>query len=109
MKKFIVLYMMPIATMDEMMKNSTPEQRKASMDGWVAWGKAHQADLVEMGTPVGKNKRVTASGVTDTRNEVGGYSIVQAESQDAAAKLFSDNPHLQMPGAYIEIMECMPM
>lgn len=101
--------MMPIASMDEMMKNSTPEQQKASMDTWMAWGKAHEKDLVEMGTPVGRNKRLTASGATDTRNEVGGYSIVQAESQDAAAKLFSDNPHLQMPGTYIEIMECMSM
>jgi len=101
--------MMPIASMDELMKNSTPEQREAGMDSWMAWGKAHEKDLVEMGTPVGKNKRLTASGVTDTRNEVGGYSIVQAESQDAAAKIVSDNPHLQMPGTYIEIMECMPM
>ena len=101
--------MMPIASIDEMMKNSTPEQRKAGMDSWVAWSKKHEKDLVELGTPTGKNKRVTASGVSDTRNEVCGYSIVQAESHDAAAKIFSDNPHLEMPGTYIEIMECRPM
>jgi hypothetical protein len=41
---------------------------------------------------------------------VGGYSILQAESHDAAAKLFGkDHPHLQMPGAWIEIVEIMPM
>ncbi len=100
---------MPISAMDEMMKTSTPEQRKAGMDSWIAWGKTHEKDLVEMGTPVGKNKRLTSAGATDERNEVGGYSIAQAESLDDVAKIFSDNPHFQMPGAYIEIMECMPM
>jgi hypothetical protein len=36
---------------------------------------------------------------------------VQAQSHDAAAKLFGkDHPHLQMmPGAWIEIVEIMPM
>jgi hypothetical protein len=53
---------------------------------------------------------VDARGVSDTRNDVGGYSIVQAESADAAAKLFGrEQPHLQMPGAWIEIVEIMPM
>jgi hypothetical protein len=35
---------------------------------------------------------------------------VQAESHDAATKIFGkDHPHLQMPGAWIEIMEIMPL
>jgi hypothetical protein len=38
------------------------------------------------------------------------YSIVQAASHDAAAKMFGkDHPHLQMPGAWIEIVEIMPI
>jgi hypothetical protein len=37
------------------------------------------------------------------------YSIVEAESHDAAAKLFSDNPHLQIPQAFIEVMEIPPL
>ena len=109
MKKFIALYMVPIASIDEMMANTTPEQRKASMDGWMQWAQMHKSDLVELGTPVGKNKRVTTSGVSDVRNDVAGYSIVQAESHEDAAKVFADNPHLQMKGAYVEIMECMSM
>ncbi len=101
--------MLPIAAIDQMMQNSTPEQRQAGMEEWKNWQKTHASDVVEMGAPVGRNKRVTGSGVTDTRNEVGGYSIVQAESHDAAAKLFSDNPHFKIPGAYIDIMECTAM
>ena len=46
----------------------------------------------------------------DTKNEIGGYSVVQAESHDAATKVFGkDHPHLQMPGAWIEIIEIMPL
>ena len=79
------------------------------MDGWMQWAKTHEKDFVEMGTPTGKNKRVMAGGVTDVRNEITGYSIVQAESHEEATKIFADNPHLQMPGAYVEVMECMEM
>jgi len=45
------------------------------------------------------------------KNGIGGYSVVQAESQDVAAKLFGkDHPHLQMmPGAWVEVVEIMPM
>ncbi len=109
MKKFVALYMVTPAAMDEMMKNSTPEERKKGMDEWMAWAEGHKEDLVELGTPVGKNKRVTKEGVSDERNEVGGYSIAQAESHEAAAKIFDDCPHFKMPGAYIEVMECMDM
>jgi hypothetical protein len=57
---------------------------------------------------LGKTKRVDLKGASDTKNGVGGYSIVQAESADAATKMFGkDQPHLQMPGAWIEIIEIM--
>ena len=63
-----------------------------------------------MERPLGKTKRVDAKGSTNTKNEIGGYSIVQADSHDAAAKVFGkDHPHLQIPGAWIEIIEVMPM
>ena len=101
--------MAPTAALDEMMKNSTPEQRKAGMDSWMTWAKSLGGSLVDLGMPTGKNKRVTASGISDVRNEVGGYSFVQAASHDDAAKLFQNSPHLQLPGAYVEILECVSM
>ena len=59
---------------------------------------------------VGKTKRVDANGALNTKNEVGGYSIVQAESHDAATRIFGkDHPHLQMPGAWMEIVEIMQL
>jgi hypothetical protein len=110
MKKFLVLYMANRAEFEKMMKNATPEQQKKGMEGWMKWMDAHKASLVDGGAPLGKTKRVDAKGASDTTNEIGGYSIVQAESADAATKLFGkDQPHVQMPGAWVEIIEIMPI
>jgi hypothetical protein len=110
MKKFMVLYMASGAEFEKMMKNSTPEQQKKGMDAWMKWMNANKASLVEGGAPLGKTKRVDQSGASNTKNEIGGYSVVQAESHDAATKIFGkDHPHLQMPGAWIEIVEIMPL
>ena len=69
------------------------------MESWMKWMKANEKALVDTGGPLGKTKRVTAQGASDARNEITGYSLVQAESAEAATKLFDSNPHLQMPGA----------
>ncbi|MSR76378.1 MAG: hypothetical protein EXS68_02195 [Candidatus Ryanbacteria bacterium] len=108
MKKFIALYIMPAAAMAEMMKGRTHEDMKVEMDVWMTWAKSHK-EIVDLGAPLGKNKRVAASGTTEVSNEIGGYSLLEAESQDAAAAIMADSPHLKMPGAYVEIMECMSM
>ena len=106
MKKFMVLYMANGAEFERMMKNSTAEQQKKGMDAWMKWMGDHKASLVDGGAPLGKTKRVDAKGASDTKNDIGGYSIVQAETVDAAATLFGkDHPHLQMPGAWVEIIE----
>ena len=110
MKKYFVLYMAPMAEFQKLMAASTPEQSKGGMDAWMKWSQAHKGDIVDMGAPVGKTKRVSTAGATDTKNEIGGYSIVQAESHDAATKLFTlDHPHFWIPGAWVEVMEIMEM
>ena len=110
MKKFVVLYMASRADFEKMMENSTPEQQKKGMDAWMKWMDANKSSIVDGGAPLGKTKRVDSNGASNTKNEIGGYSIVQAESPDAATKLFGkDHPHLQMPGAWIEIIEIMPI
>lgn len=109
MKKFIALYMVPIAELDHMMKNESPEEMKTWMAEWTTWMKTHEQSFVDPGTPLGKNKRVTKDGVADVRNDLTGYAILQAESHEAAADLLKDNPHLQMPGAYIEVLGLVDM
>ena len=110
MKKFMVFYMADPAAFETMMQNSTPETQKKGMEAWMHWMSAHKGSIVDGGAPLGKTKRVDAKGAKDAKNGIGGYSVVQADSHEAAAKLFGkDHPHLQMPGAWVEIVEIMPM
>jgi hypothetical protein len=82
----------------------------AGKEAWGKWYKTNERSIVDPGAPVGKTKRISAEGISDTRNEVGAYTVVQAESHEAAAKLFEKHPHFtNFPGQAIEIMECLPM
>jgi len=107
MKYFTALYMAPVENMKEWM--SKPEkERKADSDkmmaDWNAWLAAHKESVLNS-ISLGKTKRVSANGVEDAQNGLMVSSYVQAESAEAAAELFKDHPHLQIPGATIEIME----
>jgi hypothetical protein len=108
MKKFLALYMANTGAMADMMKNSTPEQRKKGSEAWTKWMEDHKASLVDRGAPVGKTKRIDTKGTKDAKNDICGYSIVQGNSADEAAKIFGkDQPFLQMPGASIEMIEIL--
>jgi hypothetical protein len=109
MKKFVAIYMAPIAEMDKLRANSTPERMKEVDDSWMKFAKSHEKSLVDRGSPTGKNKRVTKDKVQDVKNEVLGYSVVQAETHEDAAKIFKDAPNLQIPGAYVEVLEFFQM
>jgi len=105
MQKFMVLYMASPEAFAKMMA-STPQQQQKGMAAWMAWMNKNKHAIVEGGGPIGKTKRVDGHGASDVKNGVGGYSVVQANSHEDAARLFgSDHPHLQMPGAWIEISE----
>ena len=74
------------------------------------WGTANAAAIVDQGSPLGKTKRASARGVSDSKNALTGYAIVQAESHEAAARLFESHPHFTIfPGDSGEIMECLPL
>ena len=103
------MYGAPVGAMDEMMKNSSQEERDKSMEEWTKWMQAKGSAIVEMGAPVGKNKRVTSGGIEDVRNEVGGYTIVEAGTHEEAAQLFTDNPGLLMPGGYVDVLAIVEM
>jgi hypothetical protein len=107
MKKFLVLYKAPITSFEQMMK-STPEQQKAGMASWMAWGQKAAGTIVDMGAPLGKALRVTPAGASPTTNDLGGYSILQGESKEALAEALKGHPHFMMPGGFIEITELMP-
>ena len=48
---------------------------------------------------------MTAQGIADFRNQIGAYTIVRAESHDAAARMFVGHPHFTIfPGDGIDVM-----
>jgi hypothetical protein len=80
------------------------------MAAWKAWAQKHGAAIVSMGGPLGKTKKVTERGIEDISNQLGAYTIVRAESHEAAAKLFEKHPHFTMfPGDSVEIMPVLPI
>jgi hypothetical protein len=105
MKKFLVLYRSAVSAMDQM-ASTTPAQRKAEMDKWMAWGATAGTALVDWGAPLGESAVVRGS---KSPGFVGGYSIVQADSLDSAKRLVDGHPHFGAPGASIELFEMMSM
>lgn len=109
MKKFLVLYKASASAFEQAMK-STPEQQKAGMEVWMAWGKKAASSIVDMGAPLGKALKVTPGGTSPIKNDLGGYSILQAESKEALAEALKGHPHFMMGSdSSIEITELMPM
>jgi len=115
MKKFVGIY---IGTEDALRRKGwieLDEQKRqqlidAGMKAWMEWGTRHAEAIVDQGAPLGKTKRASHDGIADVRNQMTGYVIVQAESHEAAAKLFENHPHFTVfPGDSVEIMECLPM
>ncbi|MDB4991997.1 MAG: hypothetical protein JWL75_242 [Parcubacteria group bacterium] len=106
----MVLYMMPASGMADMMKNMTPEMMEQGKKAWGDWMEAHKSDLADFGGGLGKNLRVTKDGSSAQSNDVGGYSIIQAESAEAVAEILASNPSFNdMPESYIEVMEISSM
>ena len=108
MKKFLVLYKAPSSAFEQM-KNATPEQQKAGMDSWMAWSKKAGSSIVDLGAPLGKSLRVTKGGASPVTNDLGGFSILQAESKEALAKVLEGHPHFTMPDGTVEVVEMMPI
>lgn len=109
MKKFLVLYKASPEAFEKMMAAATPEQQKAGTAAWMKWMTDSKSSLVDMGAPLGKAMRATAGGASATRNDLGGYSIMQGESAEAVGAVVRTNPHFQIPDATIEITEIMPL
>ncbi len=77
---------------------------------WKAWAEKHQSAIVTMGGPLGKTKRASQSGVSDVTNPLAAFTVVRAESHEAAARMFEKHPHFTIfPGDAIEIMPVLPV
>jgi hypothetical protein len=67
-------------------------------------------ESVGMGGPLGKTKKVSEHGIEDISNLMSGYTVVRADSHDAAAKLYEKHPHFTVfPGDSVEVMPVLPI
>lgn len=112
-KTFLAVFLGAPGAMDAWKKLPEAERtsrEKAGITAWSKWATEHKDAIVDMGSPLGKTKRIDKTGITDTRNELGAWTVVKAASQDAAATLFLNHPHFAIfPGDRVEVMECLPI
>jgi hypothetical protein len=105
---YLVLYNSPVSPA-EMMEHSTPEEMKAGMDDWNAWGAKAGDALVDFGLPLGPSNRIEGGSTSPGSSQARGYSIIRAESLVAASKLLEDHPHLHQPDGTIDVIETLPI
>lgn len=113
MKEFLAIYLGNASAMESwktMSEDLRKRQEHSGKEAWQKWAKNNEAVILDVGTPIGKTKRISAQGISDTQNQITAYTIVQAKSHQAAAKLFENHPHFMIfPGDSVEVMECLPM
>lgn len=90
-------------------KFASPEQGAKHMAKWKAWVGGLGDVLINPGAPFGKTKTVSSGGVSSSGgpNRLVGYSIVKADSMDAALEMAKGCPHLEH--GTIDVAEVMEM
>ena len=83
----------------------TPEEGAKIMQAWNVWFGELGDSLVDGGNPASATKTIAADGsVSDDASGPSGYSILKADSLDAAVALAKGCPVLQ-GGASIQVVE----
>ena len=98
------------AAWDALPEGDRRAKEREGMAAWNAWAVKHHAAIVTMGGPLGKTKKASERGIDDSSNEMGAFTVVRADSHEAAAKLFEKHPHFSIfPGDAVEIMPVLPI
>jgi hypothetical protein len=108
MTKFMVLYRSAVSARDQM-ASATPEQAQAGMDAWMAWASKAGDAVVDLGAPLAEAAQVGPGSAGGDSAQITGFSVLQAESADAVTSILDGHPHLQMPGASIDVLEFMSL
>ena len=109
MTKYMILHNAPEPA-GEFMDSSSPEQRQSGIDAWMAWrDEAVKKVQFEFGMPMEAVARITPEGATNSDNQASGYSMIEAESKDPVIEVLLNHPHLDRPGATLDVFEIIPM
>jgi hypothetical protein len=113
MKSFLAIYTgsgAAVAKWKSMPERELQERQAAGVRAWHEWVERNKASILETGAPLGRTKSVSPAGVTDIRNNMTAFTLIQAESHEAAARLFENHPHFTIfPGEGVEVMEVLPI
>lgn len=94
MTKFLVTY-----SGGAQPEGMTEEQTAQVMQAWNAWYESLGDAVVDFGNPTGASKVVVPGGVvSDGAPGITGYSLLNADSLDAAAEACRQHPHLDAGG-----------
>lgn len=108
MPRFLAVYTMQpeaVARFRRLPKSEQDAIDAVGLKQWLEWEARNAASFAERGGMVGKTKRVTRDGIADAVNTLCGYVVVEAESIEAAARLFENHPHFSVfPGDGVDIM-----
>lgn len=108
MPRFLAVYTMQPENVVRFRRLPKSEQDAIDAVGlkqWLDWEHRNAASFADRGGMVGKTKRVTKDGIADAVNSLCGYIVVEAESIEAAARLFENHPHFSVfPGDGVDIM-----
>jgi hypothetical protein len=84
-------------------------EREAAMAAWGGFFQKLGSAVVEVGNPVGASASVTAAGTNGTAaSGLTGFSVISAESLDAATAMVADCPVLA-GGGKVDVYETIPV
>ncbi|MBZ9874326.1 hypothetical protein LB542_26160 [Mesorhizobium sp. BR1-1-9] len=108
MPRFLAVYTMKPEDLARFRSLPKPEQDAIDSVGlqqWTDWEERNAASFPDRGGMVGRTTRVTKDGIADAVNPFCGYIVVEADTIDAAARLFESHPHFTVfPGDGVDIM-----
>ena len=84
MTKYLLLYRAAVSAQDQM-ANATPEQAQDGMDAWMHWAGQAGSAIVDMGSPARRSATV-GDGYPASEGNIGGYSVLEADSRRRAAR-----------------------
>jgi hypothetical protein len=87
-----------------------PEERQQMMDAFTAWAGSVGPALVDGGAPLAAAKTVTQDDARDGQLEaaIGGYSLLEAPSLDAADDMLRSHPFVR-GGGTLQVSEAVPL
>lgn len=81
------------------------DEGQAVMNAWIAWFTTLGQAVVDPGNPIGASAGLSSDGsIGEAASGLNGYSVISADSLDAAVALAKGCPHLSAHGR-VEVFE----